>query len=90
MFIRILVNVSFIILGVFAIFSLATGTYQMPVFTQALLLGFVVLDWCSSKGFVQCDDHCMAKEDPVNLEEHKETLDHYKSHSCLRGCSHGN
>lgn len=44
--------------------------------------------WCEKNGYVQCDDHCMALENPVTLEEHAKTLEHYKGHSLLSGCSH--
>jgi hypothetical protein len=40
-------------------------------------------------GYVRCDDRCMARKEPVTLDEHKEALDHWKSHSRLCGCSHG-
>ena len=40
-------------------------------------------------GFVGCDSFCGAKEEPETLEEHIATLDHYKHHSVLSGCSHG-
>lgn len=41
------------------------------------------------RGFVDCDDFCQAKEKPDSLEEYKATLEHYKNHSLLSGCSHG-
>lgn len=37
---------------------------------------------------VGCDENCGAKEDPETLEEYEETLEHYKNHSFLGGCSH--
>ena len=40
-------------------------------------------------GFVECDNFCKAKEEPKTLKEYKATLEHYKNHSCLSGCSHG-
>lgn len=40
-------------------------------------------------GRVKCDDFCQAKEEPETLEEYEETLEHYKGHSYLSGCSHG-
>lgn len=40
-------------------------------------------------GLVQCDDFCKAKENPTTIEEYEATLDHYKNHSYLSGCSHG-
>ena len=40
-------------------------------------------------GMVKCDEFCQAKENPETLEECKETLEHYKQHSLLSGCSHG-
>lgn len=39
-------------------------------------------------GLVQCDSFCKAKENPETLEEYKATLEHYKHHSYLSGCSH--
>ena len=42
-----------------------------------------------SIGLVECDSFCGAKEEPETLEEHKATLEHYKHHSYLSGCSHG-
>ena len=39
-------------------------------------------------GLVACDNFCGAKENPETLEEYKATLDHYKNHSYLSGCSH--
>ncbi len=41
-------------------------------------------------GFVECDSSCKAKEQPETLEEYKATLEHYKNHSLLSGCSHAN
>ena len=41
-------------------------------------------------GLVRCDDYCGAKEEPVTLEETQATLTHYRRHSYLSGCSHGN
>lgn len=38
---------------------------------------------------VECDGSCKAKENPETLEEYKATLDHYKNHGWLSGCSHG-
>jgi len=43
----------------------------------------------SENGFVECDESCKAKENPETLEEYKATLEHYKHHSLLSGCSHG-
>ena len=40
-------------------------------------------------GLVPCDDECKAKENPETLEEYEATLDHYKYHGYLHGCSHG-
>jgi hypothetical protein len=40
-------------------------------------------------GLVECDSFCKAKEEPETLEEYKATLEHYKNHSLLSGCSHG-
>lgn len=40
-------------------------------------------------GLVECDISCKAKEQPETIEEYKSTLDHYKNHSLLSGCSHG-
>lgn len=39
-------------------------------------------------GLVECDSFCKAKEEPETLEEYKATLEHYKNHSLLSGCSH--
>ncbi len=38
---------------------------------------------------VECDEDCHALEKPKTLAEHKATLEHYKNHSYLSGCSHG-
>lgn len=46
-------------------------------------------EWCLQNGFVECDENCMALEKPETLEEHIATLEHYKHHSYLSGCSHG-
>jgi len=40
-------------------------------------------------GFVQCDSFCQAKEEPKTYKEAIATLEHYKNHSYLSGCSHG-
>lgn len=42
-----------------------------------------------ANGLVECDGSCKAKENPETLEEYKATLEHYKHHSLLSGCSHG-
>jgi len=38
---------------------------------------------------VECDDACLALENPETLDEHRTTLAHYKNHSLHTGCSHG-
>lgn len=38
---------------------------------------------------VQCDDNCGAFEYPKTEEELRQTLDHYKNHHWMGGCSHG-
>jgi hypothetical protein len=40
-------------------------------------------------GLVSCDDFCGAKKEPETLEEYKATLEHYRDHGFLGGCSHG-
>lgn len=42
------------------------------------------------KGRVACDDLCGALENPKTLTQALKTLEHYKSHSYLSGCSHAN
>jgi hypothetical protein len=38
---------------------------------------------------VDCDDDCGAFEEPETIEEFRSTLEHYKNHQSLGGCSHG-
>jgi hypothetical protein len=48
--------------------------------------------WCNGpecRVHVACDDNCGALCDPQTLDECKAALEHWRSHSCLRGCSHG-
>ena len=42
-----------------------------------------------ANGLVECDLSCKAKEEPETLEEYKATLEHYREHPYLSGCSHG-
>ena len=42
-----------------------------------------------SRERVDCDDDCGAYEEPQTLEEYAATLEHYKTHPYLYGCSHG-
>jgi hypothetical protein len=46
------------------------------------------MDW-DGTGYVRCDKLCMALEEPEDYEEAMRTLEHYKNHSYLGGCSHG-
>ena len=38
---------------------------------------------------VQCDADCKAMLEPKTLEEYAAALEHWISHDCDRGCSHG-
>ena len=44
----------------------------------------------AEQGRVRCDAFCGAHEDPQTLDEALATVEHYKHHSYLSGCSHGN
>lgn len=48
-----------------------------------------ILNIVEEFNLVDCDYICLAKKNPETLEEYKETLEHYKHHSCMGGCSHG-
>jgi len=39
---------------------------------------------------VQCDTFCQALEQPATYQGAMATLEHYRDHSYLSGCSHGN
>lgn len=39
---------------------------------------------------VSCDEDCKALENPITLDDYKLTLEHYREHGFLSGCSHGN
>lgn len=39
---------------------------------------------------VACDDNCGARENPTTLDQYRATLEHYKHHPYMLGCSHGN
>lgn len=40
-------------------------------------------------GIVICDENCDAKEEPETLEEALASVEHWKNHGRLCGCSHG-
>ena len=39
--------------------------------------------------YVDCDDDCLALEDPKTAEEIKLAYEHWADHGSLSGCSHG-
>jgi hypothetical protein len=41
-------------------------------------------------GRVSCDDNCGAVEDPKTLAQYRDALLHWRNHTYLGGCSHGN
>lgn len=43
----------------------------------------------TEREIVGCDERCGAYEEPETLDEYKLTLEHYKHHTYLSGCSHG-
>lgn len=50
----------------------------------------VIVGIRTARTVVSCDDNCGALDAPgEDVEELKKTLEHYKSHSYLGGCSHG-
>jgi hypothetical protein len=38
---------------------------------------------------VDCDEGCGALVEPETLVETRKALEHWRSHECLMGCSHG-
>ena len=39
-------------------------------------------------GLVACDAFCGAKENPVTIDEYRDSYRHWRFHSYLSGCSH--
>ena len=50
---------------------------------------FVAKSQADGHTFVLCDDNCGALQKPETLEEVKAALEHWRDHSFLGGCSHG-
>lgn len=38
---------------------------------------------------VECDNNCLALNEPATIEEYKAALAHWKDHESMHGCSHG-